>query len=189
MSTTPIGLPIGIAAREIANTGGAYVALEDGRIWSVRSGKALAPKRSGDGYRKVSLHVAGTVRQEYVHRLIAAAFVPNPGGLPEVNHNDGDKAHNAAGNLDWASGSENRKHAWRTGLSRPTPAHGAAAAERGKRRRKLSEAQVAEILRLSADGMFPTAIAVIVGGTRSAVKDILSGRKYADVVASLRARL
>lgn len=65
-----------------------YKAAADGRIWSVRSGKFLLPRKRSDGYVQVTLCEGGTRNQEYVHRLVAAAFVENPDGLKVVNHKD-----------------------------------------------------------------------------------------------------
>ena len=48
------------------------------------------------------------IRQpEYVHRLVAKAFVPNPHGKKEVNHIDHNKENNKATNLDWVTRREN----------------------------------------------------------------------------------
>ena len=50
----------------------------------------------------------------YVHRLVAQAFMSNE--KETVNHIDGDKHNNNVDNLEWATRSENMKHAWDTGL-------------------------------------------------------------------------
>ena len=52
----------------------------------------------------------------YVHICVALAFIPNPNGLPCINHKDGNKANNRVDNLEWCSHAENMKHASRTGL-------------------------------------------------------------------------
>ncbi|ABM63407.1 p31 HNH DNAse-like protein [Erwinia phage Era103] len=41
------------------------------------------------------------------HRLVALHFVPNPLGLPEVNHIDEDKTHNDESNLEWMTTASN----------------------------------------------------------------------------------
>lgn len=64
------------------------------------------------GYMRVTLGGRSTA----VHRLVAAAFIPNPEGLPEVNHLDGDKTNNSAINLAWCTRSQNMLHAYATGL-------------------------------------------------------------------------
>ena len=47
----------------------------------------------------------------YAHRLVAENFIPNPNHLPIVNHKDGNKLNNNINNLEWASYSDNIKHA------------------------------------------------------------------------------
>lgn len=53
-----------------------------------------------------------------IHRLVAETFIPNPDGKPEVNHKDGNRAHNSVDNLEWVTSSENSLHAYRTGLAK-----------------------------------------------------------------------
>jgi hypothetical protein len=85
------------------------------------AGRILRQGRSGKGYKKVSL---GKGDSSLVHRLVARAFIANPGALPEVNHKDGDKANNSALNLEWTSHRENAAHASRSGLLAVGERHG-----------------------------------------------------------------
>ncbi len=68
------------------------------------------------GYVNVRIRVDGRNKTFTMHRLVAALFIPNPDGKPEVNHRNGNKLDNAVGNLEWATKSENHFHAYKTGL-------------------------------------------------------------------------
>jgi len=46
-----------------------------------------------------------------VHRLIAEAYLPNPDGLPEVDHKNADRQDNRPINLRWCTRRENQKNA------------------------------------------------------------------------------
>ena len=60
------------------------------------------------GYSMVRLKsVDGKKRDFPVHRLVALAFLPNPGGLPVVHHIDEIKTNNVVKNLQWCSYSQN----------------------------------------------------------------------------------
>lgn len=86
--------------------------------------KELKPITQGKGYHAVGLCKNGKMRWGKVHRLVADAFIPNPENKREVNHKDGNKKNNHADNLEWATASENQKHAYRIGLKRGNPEWG-----------------------------------------------------------------
>ena len=60
-------------------------------MYSEKVGGFLKPFVTGKGYLKVDLHKNGKRTHMKVHRLVAAAFVPNPLGKAQVNHIDGNK--------------------------------------------------------------------------------------------------
>lgn len=77
----------------------------------------LVQTLNGRGYLQVKMYTAsGERKSERVHRLVADAFLPPREKKNEVNHIDGNKANNAAVNLEWVNGSENVRHAVKLGL-------------------------------------------------------------------------
>lgn len=88
----------------------------DGAVYPFK-GVILRPAVHKDtGYLMVSLWKNGAGRHHYVHRLVAEAHIPNPLGLPEVNHDDGNRANPRKTNLYWVTGQQNKQHAVDTGL-------------------------------------------------------------------------
>lgn len=53
------------------------------------------------GYVVVRLYKNGKVRNYFVHRLVAIAFIQNNKNLPQVNHKDENKQNNCIENLEW----------------------------------------------------------------------------------------
>lgn len=95
-----------------------FVSKTGNEAWRLRAEKVLATQVQNSGYTLVHL-LAGTSERKActVHRLVAAAFIPNVDGLPEVNHVDGNKANNSACNLEWVTRTDNKHHAVATGLN------------------------------------------------------------------------
>jgi hypothetical protein len=74
----------------------------------------LKEQKNGD-YCVARLTKEGKRKIYCVHQLVAKAFIPNPENKPEVNHKDLDKSNNCVDNLEWATRSENMKHAYDNG--------------------------------------------------------------------------
>lgn len=123
------------------------------------------------GYPMLGISDAsGWWTEAYVHRLLAITFIPNPHGLPTVNHKDGVKTNNSLGNLEWCSYHENNTHARRTGLCD----------NRGERNgtAKLRESEVIEIIGLLKSGKGQREIAEMFGVTRGCVQAIHRGLNW-----------
>ena len=91
--------------KSIADYEGLYEVSSLGRVKSLKFGKEkiLKPQKDGSGYLQVQLWRNGKMKAFKVHRLVAEAFLPNPLGLPEINHKDEVKTNNIVSNLEWAS--------------------------------------------------------------------------------------
>lgn len=65
-----------------------------------------------NGYCQVSLKddITGKFKNQYIHRLVALAFIENPEDKVYVNHKDGNKTNNNISNLEWSTPGENQHH-------------------------------------------------------------------------------
>ena len=89
---------------------GKYKVSNQGRVYSVRSHKYLSMSNNGRGYLSVQLWRDNQGKREYIHRLVARHFIPNPLGLPQVNHKDENKENNCVDNLEWCHNDYNNAY-------------------------------------------------------------------------------
>ena len=104
-----------------------YLASRDGRVFSKSYNntgkiKELTGKVTKDGYIELLLRT-NDGKRKYIrkHILIARTFIPNPNGLLQVNHKDGDKFNCAESNLEWCTQSDNIRHGIDIGLYKTKP--------------------------------------------------------------------
>lgn len=108
--------------REQLVLGGRFLVRDDGTVLRVAPDGSAAPATiTHVGRNKKYCATSytddrGKHRLAYVHRMVAAAFIPNPEHKREVNHIDGNPLNNAADNLEWSTPGENTRHAVSTGL-------------------------------------------------------------------------
>ena len=76
-----------------------------GKRWQEE--KILKPSVEGNGYQRVGLHENGTIKNYFVHRLVAQAFIQNPNNYPQVNHKNEIKDDNRVENLEWCDAKYN----------------------------------------------------------------------------------
>lgn len=88
--------------KDIENYEGLYAVTSCGKVYSYRSKKFLKP-RNYRGYLGVVLCKDGKRKDYLIHRLVAAAYIPNSDNLPLVNHKDENKHNNALNNLEWCT--------------------------------------------------------------------------------------
>lgn len=92
-----------------------------GRVTTFKP-KTVAQTRDKKGYLSVSFDVDdGTRKSLKVHRLVAAAFIPNPNNKPQINHIDSNKTNNEVSNLEWVDGFENMRHSVMSGTKWTKP--------------------------------------------------------------------
>lgn len=144
-----------------------------------RSSPAGAIKKNSvhqhTGYLLTMLSRDGKDLRCYVHRLVAAAFIPNPEAKERVNHLNRVRTDNRAENLQWVTAKENSQHAFQSPevlarMRRGEGIHGA----------KLTVAKVLEIRKLVASVMQKD-LAVRFGVDESLISGIVNRRYWRHI--------
>jgi hypothetical protein len=100
--------------------------------------RILTPDLGKAGYHSICFKVKNKTEKYLIHRLVAIHFIHNTENKPQVNHINGIKNDNRLENLECVTISENRKHAYNTGLQ-----FGPIGEKQGSS--KLTESQILEI--------------------------------------------
>lgn len=165
-----MAMPIG--AKPVNGYEEKYAVTPDGVIWSMLSHRPLQQSvcPRGKGYLQVSLWNDNKGKLHYVHQLVAKAFVPNPNGLPTVNHDDGNTRNNVHTNLIWATHQEQVDHAWNNGLSKHFGENGTNVT--------LTEEAVRLVPDYLAAGFTQRETGEILGVSQSQISRIANGKRW-----------
>jgi len=87
-----------------------YKINNEGKIWSEIKKKMLKPRIHSHGYLRVCLCKENTIKDFYIHRLVAQHFIPNPENFFIIDHIDNNKKNNLMNNLRWTTSSENNRN-------------------------------------------------------------------------------
>ena len=145
----------------------------------VRKGEELIWKRmkvrthTATGRVYLNITFMGKTKSVLVNRIVALRYLPNPLNLPEVNHIDGVKAHNAVTNLEWASRSEQERHAFATGLKSTRGSQNSNA--------KLTSGQVLEIRQKAEAGKTNPELAKEYGVATSTIRGVIERKTWSHL--------
>lgn len=87
-------------------------------VFRTIKGRILKPREDKYGYACITLSKNLKTKNYFIHRLVAISFIPNPENKKQVNHKNGVKCCNVLSNLEWNTLSENRQHAYDSGLQK-----------------------------------------------------------------------
>lgn len=181
--------------QDIVNYEGSYQISNHGRCKSIKryvngrwgtpkliNEKILSPSINSSGYYVYTLCKENKMKQYYAHRLVAEVFIPNILNKPEVNHLDGNKLNCHFTNLEWATSSENNKHAHDTGLNKVSNFNKIKTATIG---RKFSMEQAEDIRKMYKEGIMNTSeLAEKYNCYNSTICNIINNKTYNEICLS-----
>jgi hypothetical protein len=130
------------------------------------------------GYPTINLCKDGKCVNHHIHNLVAIYFIPNPENKKCVNHKDGVKTNCYSTNLEWATYSENSKHAFRTGLQKPTLTFGE---DHGLSR--LKKEQIVQIRKIYSEGnITQRKLATIFDVTQGTIGSIINRKTWKAII-------
>jgi hypothetical protein len=139
----------------------------------IKKGQVLSPRLQRQGYQLVALFKNGKREDKLIHRIVAEAFIPNPLKKETVNHKDNVKGNNVVNNLEWATQSENSKHAFDNGFN----------SNKGEKNpsRKLNNKDVRRIKMALGCGISARELGNIYNVHKSTIKSIRTGRNWKHI--------
>ena len=77
------------------------------KVKNTRTGNYMNPWFNEQGYLRLRLSNGKNITNQYLHRLVALAHIPNPENKPEVNHKDRIRSNCHGDNLEHMTHAEN----------------------------------------------------------------------------------
>ncbi|MDQ3747992.1 MAG: NUMOD4 domain-containing protein [Acidobacteriota bacterium] len=176
--------------RDIVGYEGIYQVSNFGRICRISKygEKSLLSPGVCNGYFRVNLCSGNRAKKEFVHRLVAAAFLKPDAVRKWVNHKDAIKTNNAIYNLEYVTMLENSAHAKKLGLHLSGERHAfrrdPSRIPRGEERgwSKFTNQQVKEIKQMLADKTYTGAeLARIYNVSPSTISSIKHNRNWKGI--------
>lgn len=151
----------------------AYSVSSLGRVRNKRFGRIVTPK-SGDRYLYFAYGLGPKTRSKRVHRAVVESFLgPPPFHMAHTRHLDGNPLNNKLSNLIWGTASENNADRKR---------HGTHDGGVQNSRSRFTVEQVREIRMAPKVRGMPGKLAKKFGVSASAVRNVILGTRYKDVV-------
>ena len=141
------------------------------------------------GYLVFNMQKNGSAKMVYSHRVVASVFIPKESNSLIVNHKNGVKNDNRVSNLEWVTHSENHKHAFRTGIRKPSKTQIESAKARcgeNNATSKLKRKDVVNIKHLFSDkNLSNKEIGDMFGVSRSTIYSIRKGITWKHILPEI----
>lgn len=151
---------------------------ENMTVVNTKTGRVLKTQHNKRGYAHVQLWKNNVGTHKDLHRMFAEAYIPNPNGLPEVNHIDENPWNCTLDNLEWCDHEYNMNY----GTINARRSENISRALRGRAKPWVAEAKGIPVYAIDAWGnetWYPSGreAARRLGLARSSVSDTLNGRQ------------